>query len=108
MGGSLAAMAMFESGYKPDLELEEAKALVERAITAGIENDLGSGSNVDVCVITKDGTDYIRPRARPVKLTERAQEYRYKPGTTAVLTEKVQKLAPLASMVTVESMDVSS
>ena len=28
------------------------------AIEAGIIHDMGSGSNVDVCVITKDGTDY--------------------------------------------------
>ena len=31
------------------------------AIRAGIFNDLGSGSNVDICVITKDKVDYIRP-----------------------------------------------
>ena len=29
-------------------------ALVAKAVTAGILNDLGSGSNVDVTVITKD------------------------------------------------------
>ena len=35
--------------------------LVRDAIAAGIFNDLGSGSNVDMCVITKDKVDYIRP-----------------------------------------------
>ena len=40
---------------------EEGKQLVCKAIRAGIFNDLGSGSNVDVCVITKDKVDYIRP-----------------------------------------------
>lgn len=30
----------------------DAKQLVLSAIAAGIENDLGSGSNIDVCVIT--------------------------------------------------------
>ena len=35
--------------------------LVRDAIAAGIFNDLGSGSNVDLCVITKDKVDYIRP-----------------------------------------------
>jgi 20S proteasome subunit beta 2 len=25
-----------------------------------VYNDLGSGSNVDLCVITKDGVDYLR------------------------------------------------
>lgn len=44
-----------------NLQKEEAKKLVRDAIAAGIFNDLGSGSNVDVCVITKDKVDYIRP-----------------------------------------------
>lgn len=39
----------------------EAKQLVRDAIAAGIFNDLGSGSNIDVCVITKAKLDYIRP-----------------------------------------------
>ena len=41
--GSLAAMAIFESEYKSNMTLEEAKALVHSAIMAGINNDLGSG-----------------------------------------------------------------
>ena len=67
--GSLAAMAVFESSYKDNLTVtwfasgmagvltlsalqeEEAKELVKNAIKAGIFNDLGSGSNVDLCVI---------------------------------------------------------
>lgn len=40
---------------------EEAKLLVRDAISAGIMNDLGSGSNVDLCVIRKNETEYIRP-----------------------------------------------
>ena len=35
--------------------------LVADAISAGIFNDLGSGSNVDLCVITKGKVDYVRP-----------------------------------------------
>ena len=35
--------------------------LVRDAIAAGIFNDLGSGSNIDLCVITKDKVDYLRP-----------------------------------------------
>ena len=59
--GSLAAMSVFEDRYKPDMGEEEAKELVADAIRAGIFNDLGSGSNVDVCVITKDKAEMIRP-----------------------------------------------
>lgn len=40
---------------------EEAKQLVRDAIAAGIFNDLGSGSNIDLSVITKGKVDYIRP-----------------------------------------------
>ncbi len=35
-------------------------ALVARAIRSGIYNDLGSGSNVDLCVITAEGVEYMR------------------------------------------------
>lgn len=31
------------------------------AIAGGVFNDLGSGSNIDLCVITKDGATMIRP-----------------------------------------------
>ena len=40
---------------------DEAVKLVRDAIAAGIFNDLGSGSNVDICVITKDKVEYLRP-----------------------------------------------
>ena len=49
--GSLAAMAVLESGFADDLSEADAVALVAAAIRAGIFNDLGSGSNVDVTVI---------------------------------------------------------
>ena len=53
-------MSVFESGYKEDLERETAMKLVRDAICAGIFNDLGSGSNVDLCILTKDKTEYLR------------------------------------------------
>lgn len=49
------------------LQREEAIALVSRAIRSGIFNDLGSGSNVDVCVITKDQTEMLRNYEMPVR-----------------------------------------
>jgi len=87
--GSLAAMAVFERGFKENMEEEEAKDLVAQAIEAGIFNDLGSGSNVDVCVIKKDKTDYIRPFRLPNPRNEKAASYRYHPGSTQVLTKHV-------------------
>mmetsp|Transcript_2478 Transcript_2478/g.8448 ORF Transcript_2478/g.8448 Transcript_2478/m.8448 type:complete len:299 (-) Transcript_2478:107-1003(-) len=49
--GSLAAMSVFEAGYRDGMEEDEARDLVRNAIRAGIFNDLGSGSNVDITII---------------------------------------------------------
>lgn len=49
--GSLAAIAVLETGWKPDMDENAAITLVQRAICAGIFNDLGSGSNCDITVI---------------------------------------------------------
>ena len=46
--GSLAAMSVFESRWKPEMSEEEGKKLVRDAIAAGVFNDLGSGSNIDL------------------------------------------------------------
>jgi len=90
--GSLAAMSIFEAGYKEDMELEEAKELVKKAIFSGIFNDLGSGSNCDICVITKDGSEvtrgYAKPNPRPAK-----REYTFAPGATPVLHKEVEVLS---------------
>lgn len=45
---------LHQRGHRDSLTEQEAKDLVLEAIAAGIENDLGSGSNIDVCVITAD------------------------------------------------------
>lgn len=58
--GSLAAMAIFEAGYKDDMDEKEAVHLADQAIQSGIFNDLGSGSNVDICVINKEGMKMMR------------------------------------------------
>ncbi|KAK6930929.1 Proteasome, subunit alpha/beta [Dillenia turbinata] len=63
--GSLAAMTVFESKYREGLTRDEGIQLVTEAICSGIFNDLGSGSNVDVCVITKGHKDYLRNHLLP-------------------------------------------
>lgn len=42
------------------MDEETAKKLVRDAIAAGVFNDLGSGSNIDLCVIKKGSVDYLR------------------------------------------------
>ncbi|XP_036411012.1 proteasome subunit beta type-10 [Megalops cyprinoides] len=91
--GAAAAISVFEDRYRPDMELEEAKQLVRDAIAAGIFCDLGSGSNVDLCVITQAGVQYLRGYDQPAQKGCKQGSYRYKPGTTAVLTEKVTPLS---------------
>merc|ERR1712066_54403 len=71
--GSLAAMAILESEYKEDMTIEEGKNLVAKAIRGGIFNDLGSGGNVDVCVITKDGGNVFRNYEKPNERKFKAQ-----------------------------------
>ena len=57
--GSYAAISVLEQRWKPGLSEADAKELVADAIEAGITNDLGSGSNVNLCVITSKGSEYI-------------------------------------------------
>uniref|UniRef100_A0A8C5JU43 proteasome endopeptidase complex n=1 Tax=Jaculus jaculus TaxID=51337 RepID=A0A8C5JU43_JACJA len=90
--GSLAAMTMFEDKFRPDMEEEDAKQLVSEAISAGILNDLGSGSNIDLCVISKSKLGFLHPYSVPNKKGARCGHYRCEKGTTAVLTEKVTTL----------------
>ena len=58
--GSVSAYGELETGFRDDLTLEQAKQLAIRAIKAGIVYDLGSGSNVDIVVLTKGKTDFHR------------------------------------------------
>uniref|UniRef100_A0A8D3A5Z8 Proteasome subunit beta n=1 Tax=Scophthalmus maximus TaxID=52904 RepID=A0A8D3A5Z8_SCOMX len=116
--GSLAAMAVFEDRYKPDMEEEAAKRLVRDAIAAGIFNDLGSGSNIDLCVISKGKVDYIRPHDEANKKGVSSNynillhlsttgDYKYTRGTTGVLTKAVKPLDLELLVESVQTMDTS-
>jgi 20S proteasome subunit beta 2 len=50
--GGLAAMAVIESRYRNNINLHEGIQIVKQAILSGIQNDMGSGSQVDLCIIT--------------------------------------------------------
>jgi 20S proteasome subunit beta 2 len=117
--GSLAAMAVFERGFKDNLDEKEAVDLVDQAIQAGIFNDLGSGSNVDICVITRDGVKFSHNyRTGPegnVK-PERRHKYNFPRGTTEVLKEvrrvfteqiSIEKTVTASSSSKAASMDTS-
>lgn len=89
--GSLAAMSVFESQYRDGLTEEEAVQMVDDAIQAGIFNDLGSGSNVDVCIIRHDGTTEMIRNKHDQKLNgkmyARKKSVTFPRGTTEILKE---------------------
>jgi 20S proteasome subunit beta 2 len=93
--GSLCAMAVFESRYKENMSEEEAVDLVDDAIQAGIFNDLGSGGNVDICVIKAANTvKYMRTHQAPnERLYRRQKGYVFPRGSTVVLSETKQVFA---------------
>ncbi|KAI1787515.1 proteasome subunit [Ganoderma leucocontextum] len=90
--GSLAAMAMFEAKWQPNMERAEALDLVCAAISAGIFNDLGSGSNVDACVITASHTEMLRNFVKPNERVEKERSYQFRRGTTEFKKEEIRSL----------------
>lgn len=109
--GSLAAMAVLEAGYTDDQTEEKAIDLVTNAIQAGIFNDLGSGSNVDVCVIsnTKKQATMKRTHLSPIEPIPRKHTgYNFPSSTTEYLRE-VKKLFKDSVLVnTVSQSNVST
>ena len=103
--GSLAAMAVLESHWKQDLTKEEAIKLASDAIQAGIWNDLGSGSNVDVCVmeIGKDA-EYLRNYLTPNVRESKQKSYKFPRGTTAVLKESIVNICDIQE----EQVDITA
>lgn len=103
--GSLAAMAVFEAGYKDGLTEEDAKELVMKAISAGIFNDLGSGGNVDLCILTKGRREIIKGyRQDNERLYRRPGGYNFKPGTTEVIKTSFEK--PLGEIAVVSDTPI--
>uniref|UniRef100_A0A7S0WTZ6 Proteasome subunit beta n=1 Tax=Chlamydomonas leiostraca TaxID=1034604 RepID=A0A7S0WTZ6_9CHLO len=106
--GSLNAMAVFEQGYKDDMTREEAMDLVARAIRSGVYNDLGSGSNVDLCIITKGGVEYLRNHQYLMDKTyARKFPVVYPKGTAPIIKERVVTLKEVAVVEAAEAMDMS-
>lgn len=105
--GSLAAMSVFETQWKVELSKEDAIKLCSDAILAGIWNDLGSGSNVDVAVIEKDKTTLHRNYLTPNVKAQKTRGYRFPKGTTAVLREKTISREPISKFITVTELSTA-
>jgi len=105
--GSLAAMAVFESGFRRNMTKEEGIALVHKAITAGIFNDLGSGSNVDVVVITRGKTEILRNYDTPnARIYRREKGYNFPRGTTPILGTYVHPIEHKVVVAKGEAMEL--
>lgn len=105
--GSLAAMSVFETQWKNELNRDEAVKLCSDAIQAGIWNDLGSGSNVDVAVITQEKTTLLRNYITPNVREKKMRDYKIAKGTTAVLKEKIIRKEDIGQFVTVHDLPVN-
>jgi 20S proteasome subunit beta 2 len=90
--GSLCAMSILEAEYRSGMTTKEGMDLVAKAIKAGIFNDLGSGGNVDICVITKDGGTIHRNIEKPNPRQFKAPFKAFPKGITPVLKENIWKL----------------
>jgi 20S proteasome subunit beta 2 len=112
--GCLAAMSVLETQWKPDMEEADAKRMMIEAISAGIFNDMGSGSSIGLVILKKDSVQYSFPLpiavkgeriiVPPGKKAEQQEPrvlgtYRYKKGTTAVLSTKTIPLVVEATHV---------
>lgn len=53
--GAEIAMGVLEEGYTEELNIDEAKALVTRAVKSAISRDAMSGDGIDFLIITKEG-----------------------------------------------------
>ncbi|KAI5200065.1 N-terminal nucleophile aminohydrolase [Aureobasidium subglaciale] len=102
--GSLAAMSVFETQWKSGLNKDDAIKLCADAIQAGIWNDLGSGSNVDVCVITAEKTTLLRNYITPNTRDQKMRNYKFQRGTTAILNEKIITRQDISKYVTVHEL----
>lgn len=80
--GSLNALSVLEARWKPNLTLEECKKLVRDSIAAGVFNDLGSGNWIDLCIITKDGSQLHKPYEKANLKGQRRGDYTLPSGAS--------------------------
>lgn len=95
--GSLAATSIFETGYKDDLNEEEAINLVKDAIEAGIFQDMGSGSNVNISTLYFNDkrevklNQLLHYRVHDKNVYSNPDSFKFSVGETPVLTKKDHK-----------------
>ena len=73
--GSPIAYGVLESEYKPDLTVEEGKRLVVKALVSAMKRDIGSGNEIDMAVLTKEGAKELEEREKEELLKQFAGEW---------------------------------
>ena len=67
--------------------MEDGMKLMIQAIEAGIYHDMGSGSNVDLCVITEEGAqmhrNYVSKNAKEFEMNK--QDFQFKPDQISII-----------------------
>lgn len=98
--GSYCAIAVLEREFKFDMTVDEGKALVRRALEAGMHGDNMSGNSLNLSTIKKDETIFEGPivPAFCVRPEKPELTYKFKAGTTTVLKEKRFKYDVVESM----------
>ncbi|KAH8398856.1 hypothetical protein KR222_008937, partial [Zaprionus bogoriensis] len=104
--GQFGSMSILENRWQLDMCEDEARELIVDAVSAGINNDLFSGSSVVVCIIRKDYS--VEHCTEPIHLSSRNEKQAVQPvrlGMTSVhrtwvhdievTDEKVYSLPPL-------------
>src|SRR5260370_4014334 len=93
----------------PSVQRKSAIDLASAAISAGIFNDLGSGSNVDVCVITDQGAEMMRNLHMPNVRGQKEKNYKFRRGTTAWTKDTIKKLVTDETITPIpgDAMDIS-
>ena len=57
--GSIVALGVMETLYKPGMTIAEGTDLAVKAIRTAIDRDLATGDGVDVLSITEKGAQYV-------------------------------------------------
>ncbi|KAG5182811.1 nucleophile aminohydrolase [Tribonema minus] len=89
--GSMAALSVLESEYQDGISEEAAMDLVCLAIAAGIDNDLGSGSNIGLCIIRKHTVEYHRSY-RQLQLQQPQRTARMPPSSGGGTTDVIKRV----------------
>jgi 20S proteasome subunit beta 2 len=111
-------MTVFEAQWKPNLTVCEIVLRPRSQLTrhqserkpsiSCIFNDLGSGSNVDACVIIATKTDMLRNFVKPNKRVTKERTDDFCRGTTAFTKEEIRNLVVHKEIIGVcdDAMDV--